>query len=180
MGEFVFKYFFLFQTSPSKRGPKKKQPQPVTPVEGSVCDQEAYLGLNKVTDNSFEIWLHEDCIVWGSGIHMIAGRLVGVEEAVWGSMESKCALCKKTGAVVCCLQRGCVERVHVPCAKQSNWMLDEEVLHSHCQGHRTTGENEKDSAAATTPSAAQLPQLVNSDRTTTTGEAVAGSSSSDR
>lgn len=74
-------------------------------------------------------------MVWGSGIHMIAGRLVGVDDAVWGSTSSLCSLCQKAGAVVCCLHRGCSERVHVPCARQSNWQMDDGVLHSYCQGH---------------------------------------------
>lgn len=99
--------------------------------------EDMYLGLTKATETSYEIWMHEDCMVWGSGIHMIAGRLVGVEDAVWGSTSSRCSLCSKAGAVVCCLQRGCRDRVHVPCGRQFNWMLDESVLNSYCQVHRT-------------------------------------------
>lgn len=142
---------FPFQASPAKRGPKKKQPQ--QPQQGLLVDgtntnsnsqsnADLYLGLTRATENSFEIWMHEDCIVWGSGIHMIAGRLMGVEEAVWGSTGSQCSVCKKGGAVVCCLQRGCRDKVHLPCGRQSNWMLDEEVLNSYCQVHRASREAE--------------------------------------
>lgn len=135
------------QSVPGKRGPKKKQ-QPPPPLQdlmaaGSSCYsltatspvEDLYLGLTKATETSYEIWMHEDCIVWGSGIHMIAGRLVGVEDAVWGSTSSRCGLCRKAGAVVCCLQRGCSERVHFPCGRQSNWTLDEGILNSYCNLH---------------------------------------------
>lgn len=148
MGSFVFQIqsqwlislFLPLQPVPAKRGPKKKQQQQLAvdnAVAGSSSSpaEDLYLGLTKATETSYEIWMHEDCIVWGSGIHMIAGRLVGAEDAVWGSTSSRCSVCRKTGAVVCCLQRGCNERVHAPCGRQSNWLLDEEVLNSYCQLH---------------------------------------------
>lgn len=105
----------------------------------SSSPEDLYLGLTKATETSFEIWMHEDCILWGSGCHMIAGRLVGVEDAVWGSTRSRCGQCRKPGAVVCCLYRGCNERMHLPCSRQSNWTLDEQVLNSYCQLHGRAG-----------------------------------------
>lgn len=144
---------FPFQASPAKRGPKKKHQPVVSTVDGTAINSsesnaDLYLGLTRATENSFEIWMHEDCIVWGSGIHMIAGRLMGVEEAVWGSTSSQCSLCKKGGAVVCCLQRGCSDKVHLPCGRQSNWLLVEEVLNSYCQVHRASREGEVASSSS--------------------------------
>lgn len=110
-------------------------------ASSSACPAEGdlFCGLTRATDNAYEIWMHEDCIVWASGVYMIAGRLVGLEEAVWSSTGSRCVLCKKGGAGVCCLQRSCTERVHVACGRQSNWLLDEVLLHSYCQKHHEGG-----------------------------------------
>lgn len=85
-----------------------------------------------------DLWMHEDCVLWASGVYMIAGRLVGLEEAVWGSTTSLCVLCKRTGAALSCLHRTCAERVHVACGRRSNWHLDETLLHSYCQNHQNS------------------------------------------
>ena len=115
-------------------------PPVTTGTAQSPGAEDLYVGLTRATDTSYEIWMHEDCIVWGSGIHMIAGRLVGVEEAVWSSTRSLCGVCRRAGAVVCCLQRGCNERVHLPCGRLANWTLDEEVLNSYCSLHGRQSE----------------------------------------
>lgn len=120
----------LFQGG--KRGPKKKdKPNELT----SIADETIFYGMTKVSETSYEIWLHEDCIIWAPGIHMIAGRLIGLEETLWSSTRSKCTLCTNNGATVCCLQRGCGILIHVACGRQSNWRLCDADLKSYCRKH---------------------------------------------
>lgn len=93
--------------------------------------------MTQAGDNSYEVWAHEDCIVWASGVHIIGARVVGLETAVWGSVRHQCSVCKQYGAMLSCLQRSCSDEVHVPCAKRHNWNLDELNFQSRCSEHGT-------------------------------------------
>lgn len=93
------------------------------------------LGMSKISDSSFEIWIHEDCAIWAPNLFVIGSRLVGLEAAIWNSTRHKCVLCLKPGAMICCLQRDCKITAHVPCARESNWSLDELTFWSHCNKH---------------------------------------------
>lgn len=93
--------------------------------------------MTLVTESSYEVWAHEDCIVWASGVHIIGARLVGLETAVWGSVRHQCNVCKQYGAMISCLQRSCKKEVHLPCAKRCDWHLDEQCFQSRCSEHIT-------------------------------------------
>lgn len=98
-------------------------------------DVDIFYGMTRASDCSYEVWAHEDCIVWASGVHIIGARVVGLETAVWGSVRHQCQVCKQYGAMLSCLQRTCTNEVHVPCAKRSSWILNEQRFQSRCSEH---------------------------------------------
>lgn len=105
---------------------------------------DIFYGMTKANDSSYEVWAHEDCIVWASGVHIIGARVVGLETAVWGSVRHQCSVCKQYGAILSCLQRCCNNEVHVPCAKRCDWSLDEHTFQSRCSIHSLNTTNQTD------------------------------------
>nr|CAD7573205.1 unnamed protein product [Timema californicum] len=72
-------------------------------------------------DDRFEVWVHESCVVWASGVHLVGARIVGLQEAVWGSLRTMCDKCGEGGANIACVHRGCELRMHVGCAQEHGW-----------------------------------------------------------
>lgn len=105
---------------------------------------DIFYGMTRANDSSYEVWAHEDCIVWASGVHIIGARVVGLETAVWDSVRHQCGVCKQFGAMLSCLQRNCNNEVHVPCAKRSEWNLDERSFQSRCNEHTVNDTNHND------------------------------------
>ncbi|XP_055689788.1 uncharacterized protein CG5098 isoform X2 [Lutzomyia longipalpis] len=108
---------------------KKKKKQDVAAVP------DIFAGMGRLSEEALEVWLHEDCIVWAPGVYIVGARLVGLEAAVWGSTRHSCVLCTKNGATLGCLERGCGDMIHLPCARQSNWSLRDDDFKSHCSHH---------------------------------------------
>ncbi|XP_059225775.1 uncharacterized protein CG5098-like [Stomoxys calcitrans] len=92
-------------------------------------------GIHNAMPNNIEVWFHEDCGVWAPNLFLAGSRLVGLESAIWNSSFHKCILCEKMGATICCLERECEETVHLVCARENAWVLDESKLWSHCAKH---------------------------------------------
>lgn len=115
-------------TSPEKPKKKKKlnDPQKVeATVNGStVSKEELFCGMSKVDENNFEVWFHEDCIVWANGTYIIGTKVIGMEAAIWSSTRYRCTYCEKNGAMISCLARECRKPAHIGCAK--TWKLDED------------------------------------------------------
>ena len=99
-------------------------------------DEEVYLGITDTGNGTFEIWAHEDCIVWSAGVYLVGPKIVGLEEAVWTSCNVICAKCHIKGANICCLKRGRMNVTHVCCAQFNNWQFDEENYKTYCPEHR--------------------------------------------
>uniref|UniRef100_A0A1A9Z585 PHD-type domain-containing protein n=1 Tax=Glossina pallidipes TaxID=7398 RepID=A0A1A9Z585_GLOPL len=93
------------------------------------------LGMCKISDGNYEVWLHEDCAVWAPDIFLVGSQVVGIANSVWNSARAPCSLCFKPGAMVCCLQRDCKLLAHLPCAKEAQWSLDESTFWVFCQKH---------------------------------------------
>lgn len=93
-------------------------------------------GVVELGNGTFEVWAHEDCIVWSSGTYLIGPKIVGLEEAVWTSFSVRCDFCQLKGANICCVSRGCVRVGHVGCAKAGGWWFDEASYKAYCPGHR--------------------------------------------
>jgi hypothetical protein len=99
-------------------------------------DEDVYLGITDTGNGTYEIWAHEDCIVWAAGVYLVGPKIIGLEEAVWTSCNVMCIKCHIKGANICCLKRGCVKVAHVCCARLTNWQFDEENYKTYCPEHR--------------------------------------------
>uniref|UniRef100_A0A1L8DHE2 Putative transcription factor tcf20 n=1 Tax=Nyssomyia neivai TaxID=330878 RepID=A0A1L8DHE2_9DIPT len=119
----------------STSGGKKKKKQ----AQDDAVAPDIYAGMGRLSEDTLEVWLHEDCIVWAPGVHIVGARLVGLDTAVWGSTRHICVLCTKNGATLGCLERGCSQMIHLPCARQSNWSLSDEDFKCHCAHHDPEG-----------------------------------------
>lgn len=102
---------------------------------GSDNQLDIFTGMNSAPDNSYEIWVHEDCLAWAPGIHMIGLRIVGLDLAVWSATQYKCNVCLKNGAMLSCLERGCTNYAHFICAHRTNWSLEQSSFISYCEKH---------------------------------------------
>lgn len=100
-------------------------------------ENDVHLGITETSDNTYEIWVHEDCVVWSPGIYLIGHKIVGLEEAIWTSCNVNCVKCHFKGASVCCLRRGCINVMHYGCAKASDWQLDNDNYKAFCNVHKS-------------------------------------------
>lgn len=120
------------QTTPEK--PKKKRKNAATPTtSGTVTNDEVFAGMSKVDDNDYEVWFHEDCIGWASGVYIIGTKIIGMEAAIWSSTRHRCAYCEKNGAMLSCLTRECHKAAHFSCAKRI-WKLHDDFK-TFCEAH---------------------------------------------
>ncbi|KAI4456142.1 retinoic acid induced 1/transcription factor 20 [Holotrichia oblita] len=95
------------------------------------------LGITETGEKTFEIWVHEDCVVWSPGVYLVGPKIIGLEEAVWTSCNVPCARCGFKGANVCCLKRGCTNVMHFGCAVASNWQLTCDNYTALCIAHKS-------------------------------------------
>lgn len=96
---------------------------------------EVFLGIVETDKKTFEIWAHEDCIVWSPGVYLVGHKIVGLEEAVWTSCNVPCRNCNLKGANICCLRRACTNTMHLCCARANNWHFDESTFRAYCPQH---------------------------------------------
>ncbi|XP_031426215.1 retinoic acid-induced protein 1 [Clupea harengus] len=82
-----------------------------------------------------EHWAHEACVVWTSGVVLVAGRLYGLKEAVQTAAQTKCAKCQSEGASVSCSCEGCSPKYHYVCAKESGCSFEEDNFSMRCPKH---------------------------------------------
>uniref|UniRef100_A0A1S4GPG2 PHD-type domain-containing protein n=2 Tax=Anopheles gambiae TaxID=7165 RepID=A0A1S4GPG2_ANOGA len=101
-------------------------------VDRSAC--EIFYGMVKASDNTYEVWTHEDCLVWAPGVYMVGTRIVGLEAAIWNCCRHQCQLCRNYGAVLSCLHQGCHAKAHFICAHKQHWKLTED-FQSFCDRH---------------------------------------------
>lgn len=106
--------------------------------EGSADgNEDLYFGFNKTDNKMYEVWVHEECIVWSPGVYLVGTKIVGLEDAVWTACNINCIKCNLKGANICCFHRGCVKVAHVWCAKALRWLFEEESFKTLCPQHRT-------------------------------------------
>lgn len=72
-----------------------------------------------------EIWIHEDCLVWSEGVHLVGTKILKMDEVIKGSLNHNCSLCKTKGATIGCVGKRCRRRFHFICARGANCLLDE-------------------------------------------------------
>ncbi len=141
--EFNFPFFNI-----QKRKRKANEPIPSTSSNSSLNSSSSCIsdtvvdifhGMTKATDTSYEVWVHGDCAVWSSGVHLIGQRIVGLDAAVWSSTRHQCNKCQHYGAMLCCFKRGCGDVAHVACARKAKWNLCEENFKILCDKHCEDG-----------------------------------------
>ncbi|CAG9865261.1 unnamed protein product [Phyllotreta striolata] len=98
--------------------------------------EDVYRGITDTGNRTYEVWAHEDCIVWSPGTYLIGPKIVGLEEAVWTCCNVSCKLCRLKGANVSCLRRGCLNVMHVCCARLSDWLFLDGSYKAYCAEHR--------------------------------------------
>jgi hypothetical protein len=120
----------------AKKKKKNSDIQPSTskPSTSAHNEIDIHAGMVKANDNTYEIWVHEECAVWAPGVHMIGARIVGLEAAIWTSCRHKCTICNGYGAMLSCLKHNCAEKAHINCAYSSNWKLGMDFK-SYCEVH---------------------------------------------
>lgn len=122
-----------FTTSSTK---KSKRKQSDADANGSTTDGgDIFLGIVETDKKTYEIWAHEDCIVWSPGIYLVGHKIVGLEEAVWTSCNVPCRNCNLKGANICCLRRGCMNTMHLCCARATTWHFDDTIFKAYCPQH---------------------------------------------
>uniref|UniRef100_A0A3B3RZU5 Transcription factor 20 n=1 Tax=Paramormyrops kingsleyae TaxID=1676925 RepID=A0A3B3RZU5_9TELE len=82
-----------------------------------------------------ELWVHEGCIAWASGVFLVNGRLYGLQEALDGAMDTSCSYCEQVGAALGCYSKGCSLRCHYVCAI-ADCSLNEENFSLRCPKHK--------------------------------------------
>ncbi|XP_046659902.1 uncharacterized protein CG5098 [Homalodisca vitripennis] len=112
-----------------KLGKKSKRSQ-------STDGWEVQAGLLQV-EGGYEVWLHGTCAMWAPGLCMIGSQMVGLDDAIWTSLRTRCSQCGELGAGVGCVVRNCPLTEHYHCATASDWLLDTETYIARCPSHRT-------------------------------------------
>lgn len=106
------------------------------PSDTATDANDIFNGMIKISDTDYEVWVHEDCVVWAPGVYLIASRVVGLEIAVWSYARTQCTLCQQYGAMIQCIERHCKLAAHVPCAKRHEWLLNEDEIDCRCMMHK--------------------------------------------
>ncbi|KAK9508691.1 hypothetical protein O3M35_006186 [Rhynocoris fuscipes] len=82
-----------------------------------------------------EVWVHEKCAVWASGVLLVGSHLIGLADAIASASVTKCSRCGEFGASIGCVVRNCPSRAHYGCAISSHWRLDSETFIATCPNH---------------------------------------------
>uniref|UniRef100_A0A182J6T1 Uncharacterized protein n=1 Tax=Anopheles atroparvus TaxID=41427 RepID=A0A182J6T1_ANOAO len=123
--------------SPGPSGSKLvtlKQEKNVDVHMQQLATANMFYGMIKAGDDTYEVWMHEDCLVWAPGVYMVGTRMVGLEAAIWNCCRHQCDLCTHYGAVVSCLRQGCSNKAHFICAHKQNWKMSHD-FQSFCAMH---------------------------------------------
>ncbi|KAI5723574.1 hypothetical protein M8J76_008209 [Diaphorina citri] len=93
-------------------------------------------GSSKHHPVEYEVWFHEPCLAWGSGVYMVGSSLMGLDQCVWSALNSTCVNCGETGASIGCVRSKCRGSVHYSCALHIGWYLDPTTFIATCSAHR--------------------------------------------
>ncbi len=75
--------------------------QPPPPSQDSLGPMAQLAQLPLVPLDPEELWVHEGCIVWTSGIYLVNGRLYGLQEALDGARDTVSG--KHCSLLACCI-----------------------------------------------------------------------------
>ncbi|XP_078610963.1 uncharacterized protein LOC144881654 isoform X1 [Branchiostoma floridae x Branchiostoma japonicum] len=83
-----------------------------------------------------EVWTHDQCAVWASGVFIMGGRLHGLEDAIKEARQHSCSECETVGATLGCGFKGCQLKYHYVCAVDAGCCLSEENFSLMCFRHK--------------------------------------------
>ncbi|CAG2169569.1 unnamed protein product [Oppiella nova] len=137
---------------PKKRGRRRKSETTEETTSSSSSrgrPKNTSKTVSSSQNNETEVWVHEDCIVWSSGVYLIGHRVRHLEEVISESSESFCTKCKLSGATLGCLQKSCnTSQFHYLCAKEKGCELDDENFSLLCPKHKKKGKTNSDEPSA--------------------------------
>ncbi|KAI5608692.1 transcription factor 20, partial [Silurus asotus] len=110
--------------------------QPPPPSLDSMGPLAQLAQLPVVPLDPKELWVHESCIVWTSGVYLVNGRLYGLQEALDGARDTSCSHCEMPGSTLGCYSKGCTLRYHFLCAVEADCCLNEENFSLRCPKHK--------------------------------------------
>ncbi|XP_028842539.1 transcription factor 20 [Denticeps clupeoides] len=110
--------------------------QPPPPSLDSLGPLAQLAQLPQVPLDPEELWVHEGCIVWASGVFLVNGRLYGLQEALEGARDTNCSHCEMAGATLGCYSKGCTLRYHYICAMEADCSLNEDNFSLRCPKHK--------------------------------------------
>lgn len=110
--------------------------QPPPPSLDSLGPLAQLAQLPVVPLDPKELWVHESCIVWTSGVYLVNGRLYGLQEALDGARETSCSHCEMPGTTLGCYSKGCTLRYHYLCAVEADCCLNEDNFSLRCPKHK--------------------------------------------
>lgn len=125
----------LLGKSPTPASKKSKRKQSDADCSSDSIGGDVFLGIVETDKKTYEIWAHEDCIVWSPGIYIVGHKIVGLEEAVWTSCNIPCKNCNLKGANIFCLRRACMNTMHLCCARANKWQFDDSTFKAYCPQH---------------------------------------------
>ncbi|XP_037112820.1 transcription factor 20 isoform X1 [Syngnathus acus] len=112
--------------------------QPPPPALDSLGPLAQLAQLPQMPMDPEELWVHEACIVWTSGVYLVNGRLYGLQEALDGARETSCSYCEMIGSTLGCYSKGCIRRYHYICAIETDCSLNEDNFSLRCPKHKVT------------------------------------------
>uniref|UniRef100_A0A1A7XA68 Transcription factor 20 (AR1) n=1 Tax=Iconisemion striatum TaxID=60296 RepID=A0A1A7XA68_9TELE len=110
--------------------------QPPPPALDSLGPLAQLAQLPQMPMDPEELWVHEGCIVWTSGVYLVNGRLYGLQEALDGARETSCSYCEMVGSTLGCYSKGCTLRYHYLCAMEADCSLNEDNFSLRCPKHK--------------------------------------------
>lgn len=111
--------------------------QPPPPSLDSMGPMAQLAQLPLVPLDPEELWVHEGCIVWTSGVYLVNGRLYGLQEALDGARDASCSHCDMVGSTLGCYSKGCTHRYHYLCAVEADCSLNEDNFSLRCPKHKS-------------------------------------------
>ncbi|CAL9693639.1 unnamed protein product [Knipowitschia caucasica] len=115
--------------------------QPPPPALDSLGPLAQLAQLPQMPMDPEELWVHEACIVWTSGVYLVNGRLYGLQEALDGARETCCSHCDMVGSTLGCYSKGCTLRYHYLCAIEADCSLNEDNFSLRCPKHKVKKES---------------------------------------
>ncbi|XP_034448916.1 transcription factor 20 isoform X1 [Hippoglossus hippoglossus] len=115
--------------------------QPPPPALDSLGPLAQLAQLPQMPMDPEELWVHECCIVWTSGVYLVNGRLYGLQEALDGARETSCSYCEMVGSTLGCHSKGCTLRYHYMCAIEADCSLNEDNYSLRCPKHKVKKES---------------------------------------